>query len=302
MSNPHHIILIRPANFGFNFETAESNKFQQTTSIDQVQEKALAEFDRMIQSLKEAQIHVTVFEDSVTPVKPDAIFPNNWVSVQPNGTLVIYPMEAKNRRLERRNDVVEFLKQQGFNELKDFSSFEEQGQVVEGTGSILFDHEEKLAYGCISSRTDAKLFDQLVREIGYEPVTFIAEDMHGHQIYHTNVMLAIGAHTIVCCEESISDPIERAMVTAKLKQSGKVYVPISFAQMNQFAGNCLEVNDKEGNPKLILSQTAYEALSAEQIASLSQVVTLIPVAIPTIETIGGGSARCMCLGVCALQS
>lgn len=298
MSNPIHLILIRPANFGFNFETAVSNKFQQAEQIENAQEKALAEFDAMVATLRAASIEVTVFDDSQMPIKPDAIFPNNWISVQPNKTLVIYPMEAQNRRLERRQDVIDFLVQHGFDNLHDFSSSEEKGQIVEGTGSILFDHESHTAYGCISSRTDAVLFDQIAHALGYTPVTFVAEDLNGHLIYHTNVMLAIGTRTIICCAESITDAIERKMVTEHLKQSGKTYVEISLTQMNQFAGNCLEVNDTQGNPKLILSQTALEALEITQLKELSQVVDLVPVQIPTIEKIGGGSARCMCLGVC----
>jgi hypothetical protein len=301
MSNPNHIILVRPANFGFNFETAGSNKFQQTATIDQAQEKAVAEFDRMVEQLRSQNIVCTVFQDTEDPIKPDAIFPNNWISVQPNGTLAIYPMEAENRRLERRRDIVDFLISKGFSPVFDYSSFEKQGQIVEGTGSILFDHENNLAFGCISSRTDAKLFEQIVSELGYKPISFLAEDLNGHPIYHTNVMLAIGEHTIVCCAESISNPIERQMVTEQLKSAGKVYVEISLSQMNQFAGNCLEVNDKTGKPKLILSQTALDALHTEQINSLQNAVELVPVEIPTIEKIGGGSARCMCLGICELH-
>jgi hypothetical protein len=300
MQNPDQVILIRPANFGFNSETAISNKFQREIEDHEAQAKALVEFNEFVKKLNAENIKVSVFEDTLAPIKPDAIFPNNWISVHPNGTIVLYPMEATNRRLERRKDVVKQLENIGFTTLIDLTAHENEGRYLEGTGSIIFDPNYSDAYACISSRTDVKLFEQVCRELNYNPISFLAEDVNGDPIYHTNVMLSIGEKCCIICSESIANPIERAMVLSKLKNSKRVVIDVSFQQMNHFACNCLEVNDQNGHSKLIMSTTAYNSFSFEQLEQIESQVKIIHVSIPTIETIGGGSARCMLLGVFSL--
>ena len=297
MKNPSHVILIRPANFGFNSETATSNKFQQFIQDDESSIKALCEFDSMVTVLKSNQISTTVFEDTIESIKPDAIFPNNWISTHPSGTITLYPMEALNRRLERRNDVVDYIKDLGFNQQIDLTESEKNGQFLEGTGSVIFDPNQHDAYACISSRTDVKLFESLCEALSFTPISFVAEDVNGNPIYHTNVMLSIGQHIVVVCSESIMDPIERAMVMHRLQIGNREVIDVTFSQMSRFACNCLEVNDALGNPHLIMSSTAYNAFSIDEINRIQQVVNIIAVDIPTIESIGGGSARCMLLGV-----
>lgn len=299
MQNPNQVILIRPANFGFNSETAISNKFQRQIEDHEAQAKALIEFNEFVEKLNAENIQVSVFDDTIIPIKPDAIFPNNWISAHPSGTIVLYPMEAPNRRLERRMDVINYLEDNGFKRIIDLTASEKDGNYLEGTGSIIFDPITNDAYACISSRTDVKLFEQVCRELNYNPISFLADDISSNPIYHTNVMLSIGEHCIVICSESISDPIERAMVMAQLKRSRRIIVDVNYQQMNNFTCNCLEVNDQNGNPKLIMSTTAYNSFSMEQLSQIESQVKIIHVSIPTIETIGGGSARCMLLGITA---
>lgn len=300
MQNPDQVILIQPANFGFNSETAISNKFQRQIEDHEAQAKALVEFNEFVKKLNAENIKVSVFEDTLAPIKPDAIFPNNWISVHPNGTIVLYPMEATNRRLERRKDVVKQLENIGFTTLTDLTAHENEGRYLEGTGSIIFDPIYSDAYACISSRTDVKLFEQVCRELNYNPISFLAEDVNGDPIYHTNVMLSIGEKCCIICSESIANPIERAMVLSKLKNSKRIVIDVSFQQMNHFACNCLEVNDQNGHSKLIMSTTAYNSFSSKQLEQIESQVKIIHVSIPIIETIGGGSARCMLLGVFSL--
>ncbi len=303
MKNPVELIMIRPANFGFNSETAQSNHFQNGQLNFDSSAVAVKEFDNMVTTLRNAELAVTVFEDTQTPLKPDAIFPNNWISAHENGTIVLYPMEAENRRIERREDVVSFLRDKKYNSsLIDLTKAEAQAKYLEGTGSIIFDSVNRDAYACISSRTDMELFEQLCTKLNYNPVSFISEDAIGNAIYHTNVMLSIGEHIIVICSESIPDLIERAMVMNRLKASNRTLIDVSFKQMNQFCCNCIEVDDSKGNSHLIMSLTAYKAFSKEQIDKISKTTAILPVDIHTIETIGGGSARCMILGVLPLQA
>ena len=248
MKNPVELIMIRPANFGFNSETAQSNHFQNGQLNFDSSAVAVKEFDNMVTTLRNAELAVTVFEDTQTPLKPDAIFPNNWISAHENGTIVLYPMEAENRRIERREDVVSFLRDKKYNSsLIDLTKAEAQAKYLEGTGSIIFDSVNRDAYACISSRTDMELFEQLCTKLNYNPVSFISEDAIGNAIYHTNVMLSIGEHIIVICSESIPDLIERAMVMNRLKASNRTLIDVSFKQMNQFCCNCIEVDDSKGN-------------------------------------------------------
>lgn len=297
MNNPNRIIMVRPANFGFNPETAASNKFQKSAAFENTQNLALAEFDLMVSTLRNKSIEVLVFDDTEEPSKPDAIFPNNWISFHPNGVSVLYPMEAENRRIERSMEVFEMLPDYSIQKLIDITHFENNNQFLEGTGSIIFDHNNKNAYCAISSRSDVEVFENICQQLGFKSISFEAHDMNGHAIYHTNVLLSIGENIIVLCSAAISDPIERAMVLEQLRATNRILVDISFLQMNHFAANCLEVNDKNGTPKLIMSQTAFQSFTPTQLASISEKLEIIAVSIPTIEQIGGGSARCMMLGV-----
>ena len=297
MNNPNTIIMVRPANFGFNIETAASNKFQSTTEVNHPQAKALLEFDAMVHALSQENIDVRIFQDTENPVKPDAVFPNNWISFHPDGKSVLYPMEAKNRRIERRMEVFDILENYSIQQLLDFSAFEQNGKYLEGTGSIIFDNQTKTAYCAQSSRSDVGIFEQVCQKLGFRPMSFEAVDLNGFQIYHTNVLLSIGDNIVVLCSDCIENPIERAMVKNSLTQSSRIFIEITLQQMSQFAANCLEVNDKNGHPVLVMSQTAFEAFSAEQLASIRSRVKIVAVKIPTIETLGGGSARCMLLGV-----
>jgi hypothetical protein len=298
MNNPNAIIMVRPANFAFNSETAVSNKFQNDMQIQDSNLKALREFDDMVNKLRLAGIQVHLLHDSPYPVKPDAVFPNNWISFHPDGLAVLYPMEAPNRRIERRMDVFDFVDSKYINNLLDITGNELDGRYLEGTGSIIFDHNQKTAYCAVSSRSNAALFEFLCKQINYRAVSFEAIDFNEHPIYHTNVMLSIGDNIIVICSESILNPVERNMVLNELRATNRVIIEVDFQQMNQFAANCLEVNDIHNQPKLVMSETAYAALKQEQIEQIQGKAVIVTVCIPTIEQIGGGSARCMMLGVC----
>jgi hypothetical protein len=300
MNNPRQIVMVRPARFGFNEETAASNSFQNyltnNNNKEAIFQKALQEFEDMIRTLQSKKIEVHVYQDSIEPLKPDAIFPNNWISSHPDGKTVIYPMEAKNRRTEIRTDIIELLQTKAKHQTIDYSSQVNFGRYLEGTGSIIFDHENRKAYCAESSRSDIKLFEGLCEILGFKALSFQSHDLNGKAIYHTNVMLSIGENVIVICSEAISDTMERAMVLSHLKATTKLLIDLNFNQMNNFACNCLEVNNKNNKPKLVMSTTAFNSLTDEQKALIQHKVELVAVHIPTIETIGGGSARCMMLG------
>jgi hypothetical protein len=297
MNNPNKIIMVRPAHFGFNAETSNSNKFQNKYESVYSHELAVQEFDQMVALLKAENLNVCVIQDTPFPIKPDAIFPNNWVSFHPEGRAIFYPMEAKNRRFERRKDLFDFVESYDVNQILNLTSFEDVNQFLEGTGSIIFDNTAKKAYCAESSRSNIHLFEHLCSIIQFRPISFFACDMNGFPIYHTNVMLSIGDHIAVVCLESIENQLERALVLSSLQATNRVIIEVDLKQMNQFAANCLEVNDTAGRAKLIMSNTAYNAFTDEQIQSMQAKVDIIMVNIPTIERIGGGSARCMLLGV-----
>jgi len=293
-----HILMVRPANFAFNEETAANNAFQsrdQRLTPDEMSRNAIQEFDGFVQKLRDAGVDVIVAQDSAQPVKPDAVFPNNWVSFHEDGTIITYPMFAPTRRLERQEAVVNTVLQAGFrtNMQLNFESNESANRFLEGTGSIIFDHPYQLAYACISPRTDAKLLDDLCHAIGYQPVVFHAVDAAGQDIYHTNVMMALGETFVVICLDSIRDVQERAMVEKQLQDSGKMIVDISLAQMNSFAGNMLQVRNDRDETILVMSEQAYCALTPEQVGTLEKHTRLLYADLTTIETYGGGSARCM---------
>ncbi len=297
MQAAQNILLIRPQNFRYNVETAASNEFQNeadSESENSIKQLALAEFDRFAETLRSKGVNVLVFEDTNEPAKPDAVFPNNWVSFHADGTVILYPMCAESRRNERRTDIIEKLgKDFQIEKIIDLSHFENEDRFLEGTGSIVFDHVNKNAYACLSPRTDEKIFTETSQTLGYTPISFQAVDAKGRAIYHTNVMMCIGVGFAVICLESIENSEEKAQVVKALEEGGLEIVDINFDQMNRFAGNMLAVSGTNGKTFLVLSQSAFDALRQEQIAVLEKYCELLPIPIPTIETIGGGSARCI---------
>ena len=290
------VAMVRPAAFGFNEETAASNSFQRETflSNNEILEEALHEFDRAANELRSHGINVHVVEDTLIPRKPDAVFPNNWISFHPNGMLILYPMEALNRRCERRLEVVLELQQKfNFEKVLDLTHFESENLFLEGTGSVVFDHKNKVAFAATSSRTSEIVFLELCKQIQYSPFTFAAFDENGQPIYHTNVVMCMGDDFVVACLECMPDEQSRELFVNEVSRLGKGVLEISVAQMNQFAGNMLLLRNNQNEKKLILSETAYQSLNNEQLDFLNERVSLVRLNIPIIETIGGGSARCM---------
>lgn len=296
----NHILMIEPVCFAFNEQTAPNNYFQEkaNTTAEHLQEKALREFTSMVQKLRSYHIDVITIKDTPTPATPDSIFPNNWVSFHADGKVALYPMFAENRRWERRQDILEILKGKGFviSEVVDYSAFEAENVFLEGTGSMILDRENKTAYAALSQRTDKKLFEQFCTDFGFIPVSFHANQWVENQrlpIYHTNVMMCVAKQYAVVCLSTIDNAEERKHLTETLLKHGKEIIEISEKQMHSFAGNMLQVENAEGQKFLILSKTAYSSLSEEQKARILPYNQMIPVEIPTIEKIGGGSARCM---------
>lgn len=293
----NHLLMVRPASFQFNLETAKSNAFQKklsNLSSEKIQAKAMEEFDTYVAKLRENKIAVLVIQDTEFPEKPDAIFPNNWISMHEDGTVFLYPMLTENRRLEVRPEIIDELKKHlKINSIIDLTFYTKEHIFLEGTGSIIFDHLNKIAYACLSPRTDKILFENYCNQLEYQPISFTSSDQQNHLVYHTNVMLTIGDTFAVICSESIKDLQEHAIVLTSLKNTGHEIIDINFAQMAAFAGNMLQVQNTEGKTFLILSQTAYDSLTIEQIKQIKQHTNILSVNITTIETIGGGSARCM---------
>lgn len=289
------LLMIRPASFGFNEQTAESNAFQQKDAgLQQVQQKALQEFDNFVEILRGKGVDVTVVNDTAQPQKPDAIFPNNWVSFHDNGDVLLYPMQAPNRRYERNESIVRQLEDRfKVNHIIDLSRFELENKFLEGTGSMVLDRENKLAYACLSPRTNAEVLLAFCHQLGYTPVAFNANDTEGKAIYHTNVMMCVGSKFAVICLDSISDDKEKEAVIISLENTGKEIIAISYEQMNQFAGNMLEVKNTDGGSLLVMSKSAHQSLTQEQVLALEKYTEILWADITTIETIGGGSARCM---------
>lgn len=289
------LLMVRPVRFGYNAETAVNNAFQVSgQNQEEVQAKALREFDHFVATLRNHEIDVVVVEDTIEPHTPDSIFPNNWISFHRNSTIVLYPMFAENRRLERKETVIEAIKSRfQIDSTIDLTKNEAHNVFLEGTGSIILDRENKIAYACISPRTDKNLFLEFCEEMEYEPVVFNAVDQKGKDIYHTNVMMCLGDKYAVICLDSIQEADERAVVAGALAQSGKVIVEISFEQMNHFAGNMLQVMNVNGDQFLVMSSQAYASLNEDQVRTLESFNPIIHVPLETIESNGGGSARCM---------
>jgi hypothetical protein len=293
-----NIMMVRPANFGFNTETAASNAFQKNSakySPDQIRDLAIKEFDNFVKNLELAGVNVIVAQDTPNPKRPDAVFPNNWITFHQEGLIITYPMYAPLRRKERRLAIINQILSNGFKaSTRNRMEFnEKRNHFIEGTGSIIFDHVNKLAYACLSPRTDEGLLKDVCNMIDYQPVVFNSTDNNNQQIYHTNVMMAMGETFVVICMASIKSANEKAMLEAKFKETNKEIIDISMEQMNQFAGNMLQIRNKNGETLLVMSQTAYKSLNEKQIAKIKSHTQIFNADIDTIETYGGGSARCM---------
>jgi len=292
-----NILMVRPASFGFNEETAENNAFQvndQSLSPQEIKSKAIAEFDQFVIKLKTHGILVSVFQDSDSPTKPDAIFPNNWISFHEDGSVITYPMYSPKRRLERTDEVLNLLEHDFWiTEHIHLEDAEEDNKYLEGTGSMVLDRENQIAYACISQRTDVNLLDQFCEIVGYNPISFVSTDSNDELVYHSNVMMAIGEDFAVVCLDSIKNTTERQALVDSFEETDKEIIPISLEQMNQFAGNMLQVRSVQGDRYLVMSETAKNCLNEKQIASINRHTRILTGKIPTIEKYGGGSVRCM---------
>lgn len=294
------VLMVRPANFAFNAETAENNFYQQKDERkpEQTNEIAVKEFDGFVNQLERKGVNVIVVEDTPEPVKNDAIFPNNWFSTHYDGKLVLYPMYSKNRRLERRDDIHEILTNKGFkiNETISFVDYEAKEQYLEGTGSLILDRINDIAYACRSERTHPEVLAKFGKKLGFKVVDFDAtQEINGQEspIYHTNVMMHLGAEIVVVCMDSLPDTNEKLNLQKILKKTNKSIVNITPQQKFSFAGNMLEVANKNGDRFTVMSQTALNSLKTSQILDIEKSTEIIAVEIPTIEKLGGGSARCM---------
>ena len=297
MQTTDTVLMIEPAAFGFNAETAQNNYFQVNSENAETQNRALQEFNNFVEKLRSKGINVITMKDTLEPHTPDSIFPNNWISMHQDGTVVLYPMCAVNRRWERRNDILEILKRNfSVKEIIDFSAPENDGKFLEGTGSMIFDHDNKLAYGSVSLRLDEQLFREFCEKFGFEPVVFHSYQTANNErlpIYHTNVMMCVADQFVVICLDCIDDETERVNVVNAIVNSGKEIIEISESQMQRFAGNMLQVQNYEGKKFLVMSQSAYQSLTPEQISNIEKYSEIIYSDLETIETNGGGSARCM---------
>ncbi|MGN7784968.1 citrulline utilization hydrolase CtlX [Niabella sp. 22666] len=288
------LLMIRPAAFAFNPQTAVNNSFQKINEQLHVHEKALLEFDNFVNILNVYGIKVTVIQDTLEPHTPDSVFPNNWISFHEDGTVVLYPMFADNRKLERNKNVIDKLSENFFiRSTIDLTGYEQKNAYLEGTGSMVLDRDHEIAYACLSPRTNASVLYDFCDSIGYSPVLFNAVDENEKEIYHTNVMMCMADTYVVVCFESIKDQLQRQMLTDKFKETGKEIIEITLQQMNHFAGNMLQVENIAGNQFLIMSTQAYNSLTEEQVHLLASFNPVIHSSLNTIEQNGGGSARCM---------
>ncbi len=294
MQSTSKILMIRPIKFGFNEQTSTNNAFQVKGFEQDAAIKAGAEFDAFVEMLRAQDVEVVVIEDTPQPHTPDSIFPNNWFSTHQGGTLVLYPMFAPNRRLERKPAVLDFLKQnKNVKRIVDLTYFEGENKFLEGTGSMVPDRDSNLIYACKSIRTNQEVLEKFCDELDFDYLLFDAFDQAGNPIYHTNVMMSVCTKFVVVCLDAIKDLDERASLIELAEESDKEVIEISLEQMAQFAGNMLEVRSKSGEPLLLMSQTAKESLDQEQIEKLENYCKIIAPNLSTIENNGGGSARCM---------
>ena len=298
MQLPIAVVMVRPASFGFNPDTAPSFMFQRETteaSRKEIERRARMEFDLLAGRLGEAGVEVIIAEDKEDLNTPDAVFPNNWVSFHHDGTVVLYPMLAPSRRPERRRDIIEKLQGSGFrvSRVIDLTHHENQGRFLEGTGSVVFDHADHLAYANLSARTNEQVLTELCSTLGYTPVTFHANQQNGDPVLHTDMTISIGDRFAIFCPDSIADPAERKRVLDSLKSTGREIVSIDLKQLEQFAGNVLQLRTKNDRSALAISTSACLALRAEQRDAIQKFTQLVESPLPIFEGIGRGSARCM---------
>ncbi|WP_333695415.1 citrulline utilization hydrolase CtlX [Flavobacterium sp.] len=295
------ILMIRPVAFRMNEQTAVNNYYQkvlENTTPSTVNAKAQNEFDAFVEKLRKVGVNVIVVEDTLDPDTPDSIFPNNWISFHENGDVTLYPMFAENRRAERREDILDILEDKGFaiNEIMDYTSAEEDGFFLEGTGSIVLDRDNGKAYCALSPRADEELFIEFCEDFDLAPVIFEAyQTVNGERkhMYHTNVMMCIAETFAVICADCIDDKQERKMVLDNLKADGKDIILVTEDQVNNFAGNMLQVKGKDDKRYLVMSNSAYQSLTKVQIHKIEQHCEILHANLDTIEACGGGSARCM---------
>ncbi len=297
---PSSVLMVRPSSFGFNPQTAVTNAFQieQTESSLYVSRKALDEFNLMVDTLIGHDVEVIVVDDTAEPHKPDAIFPNNWISFHEDGTVILYPMLAENRRLERAIPVIETLKSKfRIEQVFALSSYEKKNEFLEGTGSVVFDYQNKIAYASRSARTHETVLLELCKKMDFKPVLFDAVDEAGQPIYHTNVLMCVGNKFAVICLDAIKKDEDQEILLQSFSNTQHQVVAISYEQLRLFAGNMLEVLTKSGEPIVLISEKAFHSLLPGQLDAISKHAELIPLSIDTIEQYGGGSVRCMVAGI-----
>lgn len=288
--------MIRPVRFGYNPETAVNNAFQQAPNEDAevIQQKALEEFDGFVDLLRKNGVDITVVQDTATPHTPDSIFPNNWVSFHADGSIYLYPMFALNRRQERKASVLEAIGKKFVVKTKhDLTGYENESGYLEGTGSMVLDRENKIAYACLSERTHPEVLESFCEISGYRPVAFYALDQEGKPIYHTNVMMCVADKYVVICFDALPDPTEKELVRSVILASGKEIIEIDLDQMNHFAGNMLQIANQDGEKLLVMSSQAFHSLHPAQVEKLSSYNRILHAPLDNIEANGGGSARCM---------
>ena len=288
------ILMVRPKHFGYDPTTAASNAFQHEEGADHVKEitaMAIAEFDNAVEKLRSHGLDILVIEDTDKPEKPNAVFPNNWVSFHEN-MAIVYPMMAENRRWERRDEILNEILGEEEKQIVDLTEYESESKFLESTGSVVIDYENDLAYACLSARTDKDVLEKMCEVLSLEPILFEAKDKNGLEIYHTNVMMCVAKEYALVCLDSIVGEYRDTVVSA-LNKTGHQIIDLSMDQMYAFAGNMLETLDEYGNSVLVMSETALKSLSVDQKQVLSNYSQTLSIKIPTIENYGGGSARCM---------
>ncbi len=292
------VLMIRPQHFGFNEQTAPTNAFQKLAFSDPPESgrTALAEFDLFAATLSSGGVHVLISEDRDYPRCPDAVFPNNWFTTHHDGSVVVYPMQSVNRRVEKRSDIFDWLQTEhhySISRFIDFSFFEKQNLFLEGTGSMVFDHSHQTVYAAVSERTHEPVVRHFCESLNYEPVFFSAFTDNARRIYHTNVLLSISDDFVLICADSIADPEEKKRALSTLKDSGRNIILIDEYQLKNYCCNALTVINKHHEKITIMSQTAFENLQQSQIEIISSFSKILAAPIPMIENAGGGSVRCM---------
>ncbi|MFA6701132.1 MAG: arginine deiminase-related protein [Dysgonamonadaceae bacterium] len=294
MQTTSKVLMVRPFIFAYNDQTAGNNHFQQESDDPDIATKAAAEFDALADILLRNDVDVIVVQDTPEPWTPDSIFPNNWFSSHLTGQLVLYPMFAPNRRTERKSEVLRVLRREmGHTKIVDLTHWEAEQEFLEGTGSMVFDRDKNTAYCCRSPRTSEKVVHDFCAKMNFDAVMFDGVDLNNNPLYHTNIMMSIGMQVAIICLQAIKDEVQRQKVVARLQASGKVIVDISPDQMNQFAGNMLELKNRNGNPLMVMSSTARKSLTFQQENIIGTYTRILSSDLSTIEQVGGGSARCM---------